>query len=147
MLFRSPTIERKHVVQALQLGASGMLLKDTSAQLMFASIRCVMEGHCWIGRERLTGMTETVARPAPATQTLSRLTPRELEIVDAVRRGDTNKTIARDLSIAENAVKHHLTAIFSKVGVVTRLQLAVVAMNQNLDRGAAVDAAEMAEAV
>jgi len=143
------TIERRHIVQALQLGVSGLLLKDTSAQLMFESVRCVVAGHCWIGREKLSDMAEAVVRPAPMDRARFRLTPRELEIVDAVRRGDTNKSIARQLSITENTVKHHLTTIFGKVGVFTRLQLAVFAINHKLelDPGAMVDAAAMAAAL
>jgi two-component system nitrate/nitrite response regulator NarL len=141
-------IERRHIVQALQFGISGMLLKDTSAQLMFESVRCVVAGHCWIGREKLRDMAEALVRPAPIDKTRFRLTPRELEIVDAVRRGDTNKSIARQLSITENTVKHHLTTIFGKVGVFTRLQLAVFAINHKLelDPGVLVDAAAMATA-
>ena len=143
------TIERRHIVQALQLGVSGMLLKDTSAQLMFESVRCVVAGHCWIGREKLTDLAEAVVRPATIDKARFRLTPRELEIVDAVRRGDTNKTIAQQLSITENTVKHHLTTIFNKVGVFTRLQLAVFAINHKLelDPGGAVDDAAMAAAL
>ena len=142
-------IERRHIVQALQLGVSGMLLKDTSARLMFDSVRSVVAGHCWIGGEQLTNMAEALVRPVSTSKTRFRLTPRELEIVDAVRRGDTNKTIAQQLSITENTVKHHLTTIFGKVGVFTRLQLAVFAINHKLelDPGVAVDAAAMAAAL
>jgi len=143
------TIERRHIVQALQLGVSGLLLKDTSAQLMFDCVRCVMAGHCWIGKEKFSDMAEAVVRPAPIERTRFRLTPREMEIVDGVRRGDTNKSIAQRLSITENTVKHHLTTIFNKVGVFTRLQLAVFAINHNLelDPGVSVNAAAMAAAL
>jgi two-component system, NarL family, nitrate/nitrite response regulator NarL len=97
----------------------------------------------------LSDMAEAVVRPAPLDRTRFRLTPRELEIVDAVRRGDTNKTIARQLSITENTVKHHLTTIFGKVGVFTRLQLAVFAINHKLelDPGESTDAAAVAAAL
>jgi len=88
-------------------------------------------------------MREAPVRPAPINNTRFRLTPRELEIVNAVCRGDTNKIIAQHLSITENTVKHHLTTIFGKVGVFTRLQLAVFAINHKLqhDPGVADDAA------
>jgi DNA-binding NarL/FixJ family response regulator len=107
-----------------------------------------VQGHYWIGREQLTDMADAVALPAPTDRTRFRLTPRELEIVDGVRRGETNKSIARQLSITENTVKHHLTTIFSKVGVVTRLQLAVFAIHHKLelDPGVSVDPAAMAAA-
>ncbi len=82
-------------------------------------------------------------RPAPINNTRFQLTPRELEIVNAVCRGDTNRIIAQHVSITENTVKHHLTTIFGKVGVFTRLQLAVFAINHKLqlDPGVADDAA------
>jgi len=141
-------IERRHIVQAMELGVSGMLLKDTSARLMFDSVRSVVAGHCWIGREQLTNMAEALVRPVSTSKTRFRLTPRELEIVDAVRRGDTNKSIARQLSITENTVKHHLTTIFGKVGVFTRLQLAVFAINHKLELDPGVPvAAAMAAAI
>ena len=142
-------IERRHIVQAMQLGVSGMLVKDASAHLMFESVRSVVAGHYWIGREQLTDMAGALVRPAPINRSRFRLTPRELEIVDAVRRGDTNKTIGRQLSITENTVKHHLTTIFGKVGVFTRLQLAVFAINHKLelDPGVPVDAAALAAAL
>jgi two-component system nitrate/nitrite response regulator NarL len=140
-------IERRHIVQAVQLGVSGLLLKDTSAQVMFDGVRSVVAGRCWLEREQLSDMAGALVRPAPNEMRLW-LTPREMEIVDAVRRGDTNKTIARQLSITENTVKHHLTNIFGKVGVLTRLQLAVFAINQKLasERGVMDDTAAMAPA-
>jgi DNA-binding NarL/FixJ family response regulator len=142
------TIERMHIVQALRLGVSGMLLNDTSPEVMFDSVRGVAAGHCWIGGEQLTDMAQALLRPA-SSKARFWLTPRELEIVEGVRRGDTNKAIARQLSITENTVKHHLTNIFSKVGVYTRLQLAVFAINHDVavDRGIVDDTATIAAAV
>jgi DNA-binding NarL/FixJ family response regulator len=60
------------------------------------------------------------------------LTKRELEVVQGVLRADSNRKIAHQLSIAEATVKHHLANIFVKVGVPTRLQLAVFAMRHRL---------------
>lgn len=131
-------IEKTHMVQALQLGVSGILLRDSSAQLLFESIRGVMAGECWVGRERLTSLVESLRRPGasldrPSAKTRFGLTARELEIVASVRRGETNKAIARRYSIREDTVKHHLTRIFDKIGVYSRLELAVFAINQGLE--------------
>ncbi|MGH8458667.1 MAG: response regulator transcription factor, partial [Nevskiales bacterium] len=60
------------------------------------------------------------------------LTPRELEIVGTIVAGYTNKDIAQKFSISEDTVKHHLTNIFDKLGVSTRLELALFAINHNL---------------
>lgn len=143
------TIERMQTIQALRLGVSGMLLEDTSAQMMFDCVRSVASGHTWIGREQLSDMAEALLRPTP-DRTRSRLTSRELQIVDAVRRGDTNKTIARQLSIAETTVKHHLHNIYTKVGVFSRVQLAIFAINHKLAAncdGIVEDAGVMAPAL
>jgi len=60
------------------------------------------------------------------------LTPRELEIVSAVVAGFANKEIAEHFKISEDTVKHHLSNIFDKLGVSTRLELALFAVNQGL---------------
>jgi DNA-binding NarL/FixJ family response regulator len=60
------------------------------------------------------------------------LTPRELEIVSAVVAGYSNKEIAEYFKISEDTVKHHLSNIFDKLGVSTRLELALFAVNQAL---------------
>jgi len=60
------------------------------------------------------------------------LTPRELEIVSAVVAGYSNKEIAEYFKISEDTVKHHLSNIFDKLGVSTRLELALFAVNQGL---------------
>ena len=60
------------------------------------------------------------------------LTPREIEIVSTVVAGYSNKEIAEYFKIAEDTVKHHLIKIFDKVGVLTRLELALFAVNQSL---------------
>jgi DNA-binding NarL/FixJ family response regulator len=60
------------------------------------------------------------------------LTPREIEIVAAIVQGQSNKEIANAFGVREDTVKHHLTSIFSKVGVGTRLELALFALDHNL---------------
>ena len=60
------------------------------------------------------------------------LTPREMEVVEAIVAGYTNKEIAEKFTISEQTVKHHLTNIFDKLGVFNRLELAVFAINNRL---------------
>ena len=60
------------------------------------------------------------------------LTSRELDIVAAVRRGESNRAIARRLALSEDTVKHHLTNVFDKTGVASRLELALFAMQHAL---------------
>jgi DNA-binding NarL/FixJ family response regulator len=60
------------------------------------------------------------------------LTPREIEIISGVVAGFTNKDIAEHFKISEDTVKHHLSNIFDKLGVSTRLELALFAVNQSI---------------
>jgi two-component system nitrate/nitrite response regulator NarL len=134
------TLEKTHIFQLPQIGVSGILLRETSPQVLFASIRSVGGGSCWLGRERLDDLAEGLRHLNPTNKNRFRLTPRELEIIEAVRRGDTNRKVARELCITPDTVKHHLTNIFTKLGVCTRLQLAVFAINHNLGQGLKVGA-------
>jgi DNA-binding NarL/FixJ family response regulator len=128
--------EKQEIVEALQLGARGVVLKDSATQILLSSIRSVMNGHYWIGRERVLNMVEylgTLMAPvAEAQKNRYGLTPRELEVISAVVAGYANKEIARRYKISEDTVKHHLSNIFDKLGVSTRLELALFAVNQSL---------------
>jgi len=67
------------------------------------------------------------------------LTKRELDVLEGVLRAESNNRIASRLSIAPSTVKHHLASIFTKVGVMSRLQLAVFAMRHRLPAGPAAE--------
>jgi DNA-binding NarL/FixJ family response regulator len=96
-----------------------------------------MNGQYWVGRESVLNLVQylrTLMAP-PVTypqRNKYRLTPRELEIVSAVVAGYANKEIAQHFKISEDTVKHHLSNIFDKIGVSTRLELALFAVNQSL---------------
>ncbi|PYQ72378.1 MAG: hypothetical protein DMG04_17570 [Acidobacteria bacterium] len=131
----APRIDKKQMVQALQLGVGGILLKETSARELVESVRKVVAGER-IGTSRdLAGSGEPLLRnrvdESGTTQQVG-LTSRELDIVAAVRRGDSNRAIARRLALSEDTVKHHLTSVFDKTGVASRLELAVFAMQYGL---------------
>jgi len=129
-------ITRAEVVTALQQGARGIVLKDVSSELLFKSIRAVVAGQYWVGHESVSDLITALrqSQPAPETQRTARfdLTPREIEIVQAVVKGYSNKEIASQLGVAEDTIKHHLTSIFDKVGVSSRLELALFAVHHNL---------------
>jgi two-component system, NarL family, nitrate/nitrite response regulator NarL len=127
-------IDTAEVNDALQFGACGVLSKDSGADVLFESIESVMAGHYWVGDERASNVAASVRRFAAArrqTQMFG-LTRREEEIVRAVIDGDTNKEIARRLSISENTVKRHLMHIFNKVGASSRIELALFAGHHRL---------------
>ena len=109
-----------------------ILLKKMSTEVLYASVHSVAAGHCWFGLERVDVLSEQLGSLNPVQSNQFGLTRRELEIIEAVRRGHTNKTIAGQLSIAQDTIKHHLTNIYNKIGVFTRLQLAVFAIDHQL---------------
>ena len=129
-------IEKKQIVESLQLGAHGIILKDAAAQLLIKALRSVIAGQYWVGRESvgdLVAYLRRISAPAPIGRDGSpALTSREREILSAVVMGLTNREIAVKLSISEDTVKHHLSRIFDKVGVSHRLELAMYAVNHGL---------------
>ncbi len=129
--------EKKQIVEALQLGARGVVLKDSATQLLLKSIHTVMAGEYWVGRESVSNLVQylrTLVQSSgeEARQKKFGLTPRELEIVSTVVAGYSNKEIAEYFKLSEDTVKHHLSNIFDKLGVSTRLELALFAVNQSL---------------
>lgn len=132
LLLRS--IDMPEVADALQFGACGVLSKDSAADVLFESIESVMAGHYWVGHEPASDISAGVRRFAAARRQEQRfgLTQREQEIMRAVNDGDTNKEIARRLSISENTVKRHLMHIFNKVGASSRVELALFAAHHRL---------------
>jgi two-component system, NarL family, nitrate/nitrite response regulator NarL len=127
--------EREQIVEALQLGARGVVLKDSATQILLKSIRAVMNGEYWVGRESVSNLVQYLRSLIDSSVTSRKrygLTPRELEIISAVVAGFANKEIAEYFKISEDTVKHHLSNIFDKLGVSTRLELALFAVNQSL---------------
>ena len=108
-------------------------MKDSASELLMKAMRMVMAGEYWIGRENVSGPVETLR-----TQMFQRsepkfgLTARELEIVSSVTAGYSNKEIAQRFTLSQETVKHHLTKIFSKVGVTNRLELALFAISHHV---------------
>jgi DNA-binding NarL/FixJ family response regulator len=126
------------VVEALQLGARGVVMKQSASELVFKSIRTVMSGQYWVGRECVGDLIESMRKRAsePASDALRPtfgLTSRELEIVATVVAGYPNVDIAQKFSISVKTVKHHLTNIFNKLGVANRLELALFAVHHHLE--------------
>jgi len=128
-------IEKAEIMKALQLGAAGVVLKSSSPELLFKSIRSVMAGQHWIGRDAVSDLLQALhsyAAAAPPQRPRFGLTARELEVTSAVVSGFSNKEIAKKFTLSEDTVKHHLTKIFDKVGASNRLELALFAVHHRL---------------
>ena len=126
-------IDSEVLLEAVKLGARGVLSRDSTPALLFECIRSVMAGQYWLGREAVSDLAKGFGAPGltsgfPGLQNNQKelnLTPRELQIASAIVDGAKNREIARKLSLSEDTVKHHLTKIFDKLGVSTRLELAM----------------------
>lgn len=136
ILLLTAAIERAEIMTALQLGARGIVLKESASDVLFKSIEAVMAGQYWVGRtvvDLAATMRRLSASSSPAPRRHFGLTPRELEIIGVILGGYSNSDIALRFSISEKTVKHHLTNIFDKVGVSNRLELALFALHHGLE--------------
>jgi DNA-binding NarL/FixJ family response regulator len=137
IILLTAAVEKKQIVEALQLGARGVVLKDSATELLLKSIHAVMAGEYWVGRESVSNLVQYLRNLMQTTNEETKqkkfgLTPRELEIVSAIVAGYANREVAEYFKISEDTVKHHLSNIFDKLGVSTRLELALFAVNQGL---------------
>lgn len=137
IILLTATISTQQIIEALQIGARGILLKESVAGDLSKSLRAVLSGDYWIGGERvanlLQALRELMAQAAvvPERKTYG-LTPRELEVVTCIVEGCSNRDIAKQFSISEETVKRHLSNIFDKTGVSTRLELALFSIAHKL---------------
>ena len=128
------SIEQAQVIKALGLGVRGIVLKESPTPLLLKSIRTVMTGQHWVGRDMVSALVEALVEQhgPPAPKTGFGLTQRELGVLALIVAGYVNRDIAGRLGIAEGTVKHHLTSIFDKTGTSNRLELALFTINHRL---------------
>jgi DNA-binding NarL/FixJ family response regulator len=132
--------DKNEFVQAMKLGCSGIVLKQTAAELIAKSIRKVHAGEIWLDSYTTAAVMKQFAAPEtpPVTRMGGRsrdrspLSQREREIVGLVAQGYKNKEMAEKLFISEQTVKNHLHNIFDKLGVSDRLELALYAIHKGL---------------
>jgi len=137
--------DKNEFVQAMKLGTSGIVLKQTATELLIKSIRKVHAGEIWLDSHTTAAVIRQFVanddQPAPPPQAAPRdrerspLSQREREIVALVAQGFKNKEMAEKMFISEQTVKNHLHNIFDKLGVSDRLELALYAIHNNLHTG------------
>jgi DNA-binding NarL/FixJ family response regulator len=125
-------IEPDELLRAVQCGARGVVLKEAATRQLIDGINRVMEGNLLIGSQIADYLAQAVQQAGAQRDRPYGLTPREVEIVDAVAAGDSNREIAGRLGISLQTVKHHMTSIFDKTGTSTRLELALFAIRQGI---------------
>ena len=118
------------MMEALRLGAKGVLMKDVDTAALLDGIRAVAAGERWIVNRRESAIGPQSGNDKSAAP--PDLTKRELQIVAAVVAGMSNRMVAEEFKISEDTVKHHLTNIFYKLNVSSRLELAVYALHHKL---------------
>jgi DNA-binding NarL/FixJ family response regulator len=131
-----PAIDNGSVVEAFRCGAQGILLKSAAPLLWRKAIRRVMDGQYCFENGSVAVLLEafrtSIAMQAPIRRSDYGLSSRELEIVAKIVAGHSNREVGQHFSICERTVKHHLTNIFAKLGVSSRLELALFAVNNRL---------------
>jgi two-component system nitrate/nitrite response regulator NarL len=117
------------IVEAFELGARGVVLKAVLPPEWGPGIERVVAGQYWFADESipilLRAARQSLLQPETAQLHDFGLTPRETEIAQKIAAGRSNKELSKEFSIRERTVKHHLTNIFRKVGVSSRLELAL----------------------
>ncbi|MEZ5428793.1 MAG: response regulator transcription factor [Pyrinomonadaceae bacterium] len=122
----------------LLLGASGVVTKEQDPNVLFKAIERVNSDDLWFKREVMKNTIERLIKEkneAPEeihSDKFASLTDREKEVLTSICKGMKNKEIAESLFITETTVRHHLTSIFEKLNVKSRLNLAILAFNERL---------------
>ncbi|QNI36539.1 response regulator [Edaphobacter albus] len=137
IILLTSTLSLQEIIEALQIGARGIVLKGSVVGDLTDAMRAVVAGDYWIGGERVINLVAALnnlikqAAVTPERKTYG-LTPRELEVVTCIVEGCSNRDIAKQFAISEETVKRHLSNVFDKTGVSTRLELALFAITHKL---------------
>jgi len=128
--------EERDVIESLQAGASGYLLKDMEPDELVAALNDIVAGRSVVAPELTGALARAVCQenePAmPEQVAFSDLTPREMEILCHLAVGQSNKVIGHALGISEGTVKLHVKSILRKLNVRSRVEAAVMAVERGL---------------
>lgn len=129
--------EKELHLQAVRLGAKGVVHKAESPEIFLKAIRKVHEGEVWMNRMMLATAMNEFLHPSkkkadPEREKIASLTVREREVVGLIGEGRRNRQIADRLFISEKTVRHYLTSIFDKLEVSDRLELLIYAYRHGL---------------
>jgi DNA-binding NarL/FixJ family response regulator len=121
------------VVEAFRNGAAGVFSRKCTSSNLGKCIRCILEGQVWVNNQELCYLIEAL-RICPAFHANSNanalLTKREVQVMNLVANGLTNREVAEQLRLSEHTVKNYMFEIFEKVGVSTRVELVLYALSE-----------------
>lgn len=124
--------------EAVRLGAVGLVPKEHPAPVLVQAIEHVLGGRVWLDPSLIAGFMTQMSRARGAVEEhpeackIGALTEREREVVALICEGLQNKVIAQRLSISDTTVRHHLTSIFGKLELESRLELVIYAFRNGL---------------
>jgi len=128
---------REAIVSAVRSGAQGVVSKDASAESLFGALRAVAADRMWLSHEAMSDVLDTRRASnghaeSVASRVRASLTRRQTEALAEIAAGESNRQIARKLGVTEQSVKNLLSQVYDKVGVSSRLELAVYALHHDL---------------
>lgn len=130
------SIPMDKLAEAFQAGARGIVLKSALTEQIATAMLAVMDGFYWAEGRCIDTLAEVLAElrahHKPETTERYNLTRRELEVVGLIVKGYSNRDIAKEFNLSEETVKRHLSNTFEKLGISTRLELAIMAIEKKL---------------
>ncbi len=121
------------LMAAFKAGATGYVLKGISGRELGKVVKSVTDGDVYVSPKLASGMLLEMSRPKPHDP-LEELTDREQEILQLVAQGLTNREIGQQLHLSEKTIKHYMTNVLQKLQVHSRVQAALLAQKQNLEK-------------
>lgn len=124
------------LTECMRIGARGYLLKNIAVEFLLSSIRRAVDGDSVLSPEMTTKLVARLRSPEVSRQSvvINSLTPRERETLIWLAKGVSNKHIARGLDVAESTIKVHVQSILRKLNLSSRVQAAVFAVENGLDK-------------
>ena len=124
----------------LESGAVGYVLKDEALETLVNAVRAAARGETWLSPAVASQVVRraVAGSASDATEALSALTPREVEVLRLIARGLDNTAIAQELVLTKRTVQNHISNIYGKLNVASRTEAALLAIRRGLDLGHAV---------
>jgi two-component system nitrate/nitrite response regulator NarP len=123
------------LLEALQLGVQGIVLKDGAQNQLLDCLKAVRQGEKWIDRTLMQRALDVNIQGSDIAPSLSNLTKREDILVRLIGKGLRNRDIASDMNITEGTVKVYLHKLYEKLGVGSRTELALLAAEERRASG------------